>query len=215
MSPPGPVLHYIFDPLCGWCYAAAPLVAVARELLPVKLHGGGMMAGALRRPVSPQFRSFVLRHDRQIAQVSGQPFGEAYSNVLLNDTSVVLDSGPPITAILAAESIGGRGLDLLTRLQRAHYVEGRRISRPEVLAELALDLGIDEAAFAQAWRAMDGQATLRHIEQSRDLLSALGGSGFPTLALERKGERVLLDASAHLGQPGRWRDWLATAIGPA
>jgi len=66
-----PLLHYIFDPLCGWCYAAEPLVAVARDLLPVQLHGGGMMAGALRRPVSPEFRSFVLRHDRQIARASG------------------------------------------------------------------------------------------------------------------------------------------------
>ena len=26
-----PVLHAIYDPLCGWCYAAAPLLAVARE----------------------------------------------------------------------------------------------------------------------------------------------------------------------------------------
>jgi putative protein-disulfide isomerase len=25
-------LHYIFDPLCGWCYGAAPLVAAARTV---------------------------------------------------------------------------------------------------------------------------------------------------------------------------------------
>lgn len=23
------VLHYIYDPLCGWCYGAAPLVRAA------------------------------------------------------------------------------------------------------------------------------------------------------------------------------------------
>ena len=34
-------LHYIYDPFCGWCYAAAPLVKAAREILPVRLHGGG------------------------------------------------------------------------------------------------------------------------------------------------------------------------------
>ena len=27
-----PVLHAIYDPLCGWCYAAAPLLAAAREV---------------------------------------------------------------------------------------------------------------------------------------------------------------------------------------
>ena len=26
------VLHYIHDPLCGWCYAASPLVAAARQM---------------------------------------------------------------------------------------------------------------------------------------------------------------------------------------
>lgn len=25
-------LHYIFDPLCGWCYGAAPLVKAAQSL---------------------------------------------------------------------------------------------------------------------------------------------------------------------------------------
>ncbi|MEG1327174.1 MAG: DsbA family protein, partial [Janthinobacterium sp.] len=27
-----PTLHYIFDPLCGWCYGAAPLVEAARAV---------------------------------------------------------------------------------------------------------------------------------------------------------------------------------------
>lgn len=40
-------LHYIFDPLCGWCYGAAPLVEAARTVpgLAVAFHGGGMLAG--------------------------------------------------------------------------------------------------------------------------------------------------------------------------
>ncbi len=42
-------LHYIYDPLCGWCYAAAPLVAAARGILPVEGHAGGMMAGPNRK----------------------------------------------------------------------------------------------------------------------------------------------------------------------
>ena len=36
-------LHYIYDPLCGWCYAVAPLVKAARTVIPITLHGGGMI----------------------------------------------------------------------------------------------------------------------------------------------------------------------------
>jgi hypothetical protein len=32
-----PTLHHIYDPLCGWCYAVAPLVRAAREVLPAEL----------------------------------------------------------------------------------------------------------------------------------------------------------------------------------
>ena len=48
------VLHYIFDPLCGWCYAAAPLVKAARSVPGVTLqwHGGGMLTGAHTRTIT-------------------------------------------------------------------------------------------------------------------------------------------------------------------
>ena len=32
-------LHYIYDPLCGWCYAVASLVKAAREVASIELHG--------------------------------------------------------------------------------------------------------------------------------------------------------------------------------
>lgn len=137
-------LHYIFDPLCGWCYAAAPLLQAASTLpgLAIALHGGGMLAGSNRRPVTPQWRAHVLPHDQRIAALSGQPFGDAYFDGLLRDSGAVLDSAPPTTAILAAEALAGRGLQMLARQQRAHYVEGRRIADASVLQALAADIGL-------------------------------------------------------------------------
>mgnify|MGYP000541257890 CR=1 FL=1 len=40
-----PVLHYIYDPLCGWCYGAKPLIDAARGIVPVVAHGGGINLG--------------------------------------------------------------------------------------------------------------------------------------------------------------------------
>ena len=213
MQTAAPTLHYIHDPLCGWCYGAAPLVKVARGILPVVAHAGGMMTGAQRRPVTPELRAFVLGHDRRIAQVSGQAFGVAYSDGLLIDHSAVLDSAPPTTAVLAAEAVGQRGLDLLARLQTAHYVEGRRIADLPVLQALAEELGLDGAAFAQAYGQWAGAATLAHITESRALLNRVGGQGFPTfvLAIEARWQRV--DIGPYLGQPEAWRAWLLAQDG--
>ncbi|MEO8297464.1 MAG: DsbA family protein [Burkholderiales bacterium] len=205
---PTPTLHYIHDPLCGWCYGAAPLVEAARGMVRVQAHGGGMMAGAARRAVTPELRQFVMTHDRRIAQASGQPFGPGYFEGLLRDTSAVLDSAPPITAMLAADEVAGVGLDMLARMQQAHYVEGRRIAEFAVLQALATELGLDAEAFGRAYGQRQGAATQAHIEQSRALLARVGGQGFPTFALELDGRRTRVDIGPYMGRPEAWRSWL-------
>ena len=200
-------LHYIFDPFCGWCYAASPLIQAVKAVLPIELHAGGMLTGDRRTRISPAFRQYVMKHDATIAQLTGQPFGEAYSNGLLVDTGVVLDSAPPITAILAAESLDGRGLLLLHRLQDGHYVEGLRISEPEMLIGLAGTIGLDRNAFEAEFERQSGDRTDTHIAASRQMLSRVGGQGFPTLVLEHNARLERIEhARWYADAPGfaRW-----------
>jgi putative protein-disulfide isomerase len=206
------VLHYIYDPLCGWCYGAAPLVRAAREVTAVRAHGGGMMTGSRRQPMSPQLRDYVIPHDRRIAQLTGQPFGNAYFDGLLRDQEAVFDSEPPIAAVLAADAIAERGLDLLARIQTAHYVEGRRIAERSVLVELADEIGLKTGSFTTAIDAMTGRLVQTHINESRALLAAAGGGGFPTFALERDGRLSPLDGAAYSGRPDAWREYLASQV---
>lgn len=202
-------LHYIYDPLCGWCYGAAPLVKAAREVLSVTPHGGGMMTGAQRQNVRAQLRQFVKQHDARIAQLSGQSFGEAYFDGLLYDTTAVFDSEPPTAAILAAEALAGRGLELLAQLQIAHYVEGRRIADRTVLIDVATQLGLEAAAFAAALDAQSGAAFQAHIQQTRALMRQTGAQAFPSFVLERDGLFQTLDFSNFIGRPQEFKDWLS------
>jgi len=209
-------LHYIFDPLCGWCYAAAPLVDAARHVpgLRVAFHGGGMMTGANRRAITPQWRDYVMPHDRRIAEMTGQPFGQNYFEGLLRDTGAVMDSEPPTTAVLAAESLReGGGLDMAHRLQQAHYVEGRRIADVDVLKALAAELGFDAEAFTSAFTRLSGEATAQHIAQSRQLLQRAGGQGFPTFVLtQADGRSGRIDIGPWLGRSDDWKAQLAALV---
>jgi len=211
MGTPAALLHYIHDPLCGWCYGASPLVTAARAVLPVSAHGGGMMAGRNRRQVSADLRNYVMPHDRRIAQLSGQVFGERYFNGLLTDTSAVFDSGPPIAAVLAMQALKGNeaGLDLLAAIQRAHYQEGRRISDPPVLVALAAQLGADSAAFASALPQQDLET---HFQATHRLLDQVGGRGFPTFVLQRGPAMEVIDVAVWLGRPLQWAAHLRGAM---
>ncbi|MDR6887786.1 MULTISPECIES: DsbA family protein [Variovorax] len=212
-------LHYIFDPMCGWCYAAAPLVDAARSVpgLSVEFHGGGMMTGANRRPITAQWRDYVMPHDRRIAELTGQPFGQGYFEGLLRDTGAVMDSEPPTTAVLAAEALRtGGGLDMIHRLQRAHYVEGRRIADMDVLTAVAAELGFDAEAFASAFARLSGEATAQHIAASRQLLQRAGGQGFPTFVLAHAdGTASRIDIGPWLGRADEWKAQLATLAAPS
>ena len=214
----GTTLHYIFDPLCGWCYAAASLVDAAREVpgLKVEFHGGGMMTGANRRAITPQWRDYVMPHDHRIAEMTGQPFGERYFEGLLRDTGAVMDSEPPTTAVLAAESLRpGGGLDMIHALQRAHYVDGRRIADAEVLKAIAAELGFDAQAFASAFERQSGEATSRHIAESRQFLQRAGGQGFPTFVLvQPDGSAGRIDIGPWLGRAEEWKAQLGAFVAP-
>ncbi|AIY40451.1 Thioredoxin-like protein [Collimonas arenae] len=203
----GTVLHYIYDPLCGWCYGAAPLLKAAREIdgVAIKLHGGGMMTGSSRRQVSAQLRDYVMQHDHRIAAMTGQVFGDGYFNGLLLDTTAIFDSAPPITAILAAEALAGRALEMLDRIQIAHYVQGLRVADVAVLRGLASDAGLDATAFDGRYAELSGAATAAHIADSRALLNQMGGQGFPTFALQRGGKMEVLDVGHFLGQAAAWK----------
>jgi putative protein-disulfide isomerase len=202
-------LHYIYDPLCGWCYGAAPLVRAAADTpgLQLALHAGGMLAGPRRHRATPEFTRMVQQHVPRLVRFTGQEFGAAYLEGLAANPDAVFDSEPPITAILAA---GAQGLALLACMQRAHFVLGRAIWERPVLDELAAETGI--ADFAAAYEQAAGEPTWSHIAASLDLLGRVGGAGFPTFALEHGGQLRRLDSARYLGHPGAWRAALTALV---
>ncbi len=202
-------LHYYYDPLCGWCYGAAPLLAAAANVdgLAITLHAGAMMSGPNRQPVSAQLRQYVMTHDQRIQQLTGQPFGDGYFNGLLLDNHAVFDSTPPTLAILAAEALGVDGLTILHRLQQAHYVEGQRIAEPAVLQQLAQELGLDGAAFAAEYQRQQGEFAA-HVGRSLRDMAAHGLRGFPSLLLELDGQLQRLELSPYLGKPDAFAGYL-------
>ncbi len=168
-----PRWHYIYDPLCGWCYAVAPLVKVARTVMPVMLHGGGMMTGTRRQKITPEWEAHVGPNDRQITQVTEQVFNEAYLNGLL----AVLDSEPSTAAMPAAEQVNATGLHMLAHLYEAHYLEGRGIAdegsyRPCARGWLGPEI------FSEALGMLRGAAVNSRFAESREFWSQAAVEGF-------------------------------------
>ncbi|MFM4926500.1 DsbA family protein [Aeromonas veronii] len=200
MSEQQTTLHYVYDPLCGWCYGAAPLLQAADTIagLKIELHAGGLWMGSRRQPMGEALRDYVRPHDQRIEALTGQHFGERYFNELLLREGCLLDSEPPIRAVLAVTALGGDGLVMLHRSQQSHYRDGIWIGEPAFLATLAAEQGIVAEAFQQAYLQAP---LLQHLADSQGWMKRLGGQGYPTLGIEREGKLERIEINQYLGEP--------------
>jgi putative protein-disulfide isomerase len=201
-----PVLHYIYDPLCGWCYGAEPLVWAAAKVdgLALRLHAGGLWPQPTRLP--DDTRRYIAQADARVGQMSGQPYGEPYLKGLLFDPELVLESRPVIAAVLAAQSLdAGKGLPMLRAIQHAHYERGQHVVRDATLREAAAEIGLDAAAFEKARSVVPVD---EHIAQSQELMNNVGAQGFPTFVLQIGNDWFAVPHGRFASTPAKFAEWL-------
>jgi putative protein-disulfide isomerase len=200
------VLHYIYDPLCGWCYGAEPLVWAASKVdgLALRLHAGGLWPQPTRLP--DHMRRYIQQADARVGQMSGQPYGEPYLNGLLFDAELVLESRPVIAAVLAAQSLDpSKALPMLRAIQHAHYERGQHVVREATLREIAVELGFDAGAFAEASKTVRVD---EHISQSQELMNNVGAQGFPTFVLQIGNDWLAVPHRRFASAPAKFAEWL-------
>ncbi len=207
-----PILHYIYDPLCGWCYAAEPLVLAAADAgVAIKLHGGGLWDPAVHAPEAK--RRSMRETDARIARLTGQPFGEAYFEGLLVNPASIWWSRPTIAAVLAAEALqADRGPAMIAAIQHAHYVEGRAVVDETVLAEAAGAIGLDRSRFSQAMQSAPVDA---HVQATRRLMRDYGLYGFPSFLLQHDGGVARLPHEGCYGRPAEFVGAIRTLASPS
>jgi len=193
-----PTLHYVHDPLCGWCYAVTPMIeAVAQAGIGIVLHGGGLWEPATSP--TPEKRAYIRQNDTRIAALTGMTFGPAYLDSLLTDATTVFWSSPTIAAVLAAGTMEtGADLRMMHAIQYAHYVDGRRVVETSVLTDVARSVGVAEDVFL---RALQSVPVDEHIARTRRWMQQLGLGGFPSFVLERDGELVRVQHELFYGRP--------------
>jgi len=193
---------YLFDPLCGWCYGATPMLdrlsasGARLELLPTSLFSG---AGA--RPMDEGFAAHAWANDQRIERLTGQKFTQAYQHNVLNIRGTLLDSHG---ATLGISAVGledpGRRLTALKAIQRARYVDGRDIVTVEGVAGVLADSGMaDAAAMLKKPTEILLTAHSELVGRGRALFQRLHANGVPSLAIIRNDAPKLIGSNALFG----------------
>ena len=179
-------LIYVGDPMCSWCYGfAAPLDALLadpQDTAPLQL---ALVMGGLRpfttEAITHERADELAGHWHHVEQASGQPFSNA-PDAAIHAPGFVYDTEPASRATVTVRSLWPRLVwRYFKAVQRAFYAEGRNVTDPAVLADIAEALGIPRADFGRAFASQQMRdATLADFRQSQ----AWGIRGFPTLVAE-------------------------------
>ncbi|MBB5189882.1 putative protein-disulfide isomerase [Silvimonas terrae] len=179
-----PVLTLLFDPLCGWCYAAHPVLEklttalagqVQWQMLPT-----GLFAGEGGQAMTAQKREYFWRNDQRIAELTGQPFTQAYYDQVLSDFSRRFDSALATKAwFLIAQALAA-----LQDIQRVRYVHGHGSDDRAALTGVAKHYGLDADAFDAALQARTPAALDAAQAEATRLMRSFGVSGVPALLLQ-------------------------------
>lgn len=189
-----PLLWYFADPMCSWCRGFSPVIETLRDAYRDRLKIA-LVLGGLRHETAPMTaagREEILHHWHEVHARTGQAF--RFEQALPQD--FVYDTEP---ACRAVATIGGLDptliFPLFKAIQQAFYAEGRDVTQPGVLADLAAELGVDRDAFLQAFDSDAARAkTQAHFKQTRQA----GVRGFPALILQQDAQ---LHAICHGCQP--------------
>ncbi|QUJ68592.1 DsbA family protein [Photobacterium sp. GJ3] len=197
-------VHYYYDPMCGWCFGASPLIEhlKTRQDIRLVMHPGGLFHN---RALDKGTRAHFLESDQRIQSLSGVAFGPSYQSKMREADTVVLDSMLPIRAILAAEQCGFPATEMLKLIQLAHYQQGKTVHDPAVLAELAETMGIEADIWQATFTATNEQdvisASIRQMMQYQL-------QGYPSMMVEKQGQWQSVPVQSFFGKLDAWDSFL-------
>lgn len=200
------VITYLFDPLCGWCYGASPVLErlAAEPGFTLDLVPTGLFAGDGARPMDAPFASYAWANDQRIAGLTGQRFSEDYRLKVLGDHTRLFDSRPATLALAAVRlTKPEQDFTALKAIQGGRYVQGRDNTDMSVLAEVLRGLGLDGAATRIANPDADLMTAYRaRLDAARTEMRRFGLEGVPALIVGERHARRLIRSSALFGNFG-------------
>ncbi|MBX0332079.1 DsbA family protein [Pontibacter sp. HSC-14F20] len=175
-----PHLIYVMDPMCSWCYGFAPVLHQLKQeqegKMKFKLVLGGLRPGTTE-PMSDEMKAATKQHWQEVEKATGQAFDFSF----FERDEFVYDTEPACRAVVTMRYLQPeKELEMAEEVQRAFYARNNDVAKAEVLAEIALGLGIAEDTFLEKFHSDEMKE-----KTGQDFLIArhLQANAFPSLYL--------------------------------
>jgi len=184
-------LHYVYDPMCSWCWGYRPTWLALQQALKSKLPEveinyllGGLAADS-NKPMPKEMQQFLAATWQKIADQLGTQFNFDFWQQCQPRRSTY----PACRACLIARE-SNQEQQMVLAIQEAYYLHAKNPSDNSTLIALAEQIGLDKAMFtAQLSAPLITQKLLSEISETRTLPI----QGFPSLVLTINGQHHAIE----------------------
>ncbi len=180
--PDNPVLLYITDPMCTWCYGFTPVVrrlkALWRDRITIKTLFGGLNPFPAE-PLSHEQKEQMAVAWHRVQQRTGLPFD--YRFFLWKD--YFYNTEPACRALLCVRLLRpGLTMEVFRAMASAFHAGNRDITQTHELVKIAELFGIRENLFLTLF---ESEEIADQLQEEFDFVRELGVSNYPSLLLQK------------------------------
>jgi len=175
-----PVLYYLYDPMCSWCWGFKPVWETVKARLQGEVdivYVVGGLAPETDEPMDAEMRTYLQQAWRKITDITGVEFNHEFWRLNTPKRSTY----PACKAVLVARQ-SGLEQQMFMAIQQLYYQQAGNPSEYENLYRLAEELGLERQQFIEQIHSAEIAALL---QQEIMLAEQLGARGFPSLVLLR------------------------------
>lgn len=188
-----PKIIYVFDPMCGWCYAFGSVMEQFYQQhqndYDFDVVTGGMVTGENQKPLS-YMRDYIKGAIPRLEKMTGATFGKKYINDILEPGTYISSSEKPSFAFVAFKQLQPKNaIAFAHSLQKTFFLEGNSLNEDSTYNLLSKNYQTDSTSFINAiHNAEIKKATFQEF----DLVKQWGISGFPAVVLFYKNKGYMV-----------------------
>lgn len=181
-----PVLYYVHDPMCSWCWGFSRTLSELLENLPEEIEVHRLLGGLAPDTDSPMPINMQQQVKSNWTRIEDTIPGVKFNFDFWTENSPRRSTYPACRAVIAAKQQGeSNDLKMTKAIQRAYYQEARNPSDELTLIDLASELNLFVNGFK---KDLTSEKTQERLIEEINLARELYVESFPSLKLKIENE---------------------------
>lgn len=181
-----PVLYYVHDPMCSWCWGFSATLTEVLTQLPQEIKVCRLLGGLAVDSDAPMPESMQQQIKNTWSRIEDTIPGVKFNFDFWDKCTPHRSTYPACRAVIAARKQGNEYDQKMTKaIQQAYYQQARNPSDNSTLIELAKELGLSEEKFKID---LSSKETEEKLNEEINLSKELFAESFPNLVLQLESE---------------------------